>query len=69
MNFDNMPELHWRFGYPLVIVIVLIACSLLYRRFKRSGWLLARSWCWTHVRRQGNGRKGDQHAQTQPKRA
>ncbi len=39
MNFDNMPELHWRYGYPLVIAVILIACSLLYLRFKRSGWL------------------------------
>jgi magnesium transporter len=39
MNFDNMPELHWRFGYPLVLSVILVACSLLHRRFKRSGWL------------------------------
>jgi magnesium transporter len=39
MNFDNMPELHWRYGYPLVLAIIAIACTLLYRRFKRSGWL------------------------------
>ena len=39
MNFDNMPELHWRFGYPFVLVVILVACTLLYRRFKRAGWL------------------------------
>jgi magnesium transporter len=39
MNFDNMPELHWRFGYPLVLVVILVACTLLYRRFKQAGWL------------------------------
>jgi len=39
MNFDNMPELHWAFGYPLVIVLILVICALLYRRFKRAGWL------------------------------
>jgi magnesium transporter len=39
MNFDNMPELHWAFGYPLVIVLILLICALLYRRFKRAGWL------------------------------
>jgi len=39
MNFDNMPELHWRFGYPLVLVVILVACTLLYRRFKGAGWL------------------------------
>jgi magnesium transporter len=39
MNFDHMPELHWRFGYPAVLVVILVACLLLYRRFKRVGWL------------------------------
>jgi magnesium transporter len=39
MNFDYMPELKWRIGYPLVVVVVLVICAWLYRRFKRSGWL------------------------------
>jgi len=39
MNFEHMPELHWRFGYPLVLAVILIVCLALYRRFKRSGWL------------------------------
>jgi len=39
MNFDNMPELHWRFGYPLVIGVISIACLVLYRGFRRNGWL------------------------------
>ena len=39
MNFDEMPELHWRFGYPFVLVLILVICLLLYRRFKRVGWL------------------------------
>lgn len=39
MNFDHMPELHWRFGYPLVLLLIVVACTVLYRRFKRSGWL------------------------------
>jgi magnesium transporter len=39
MNFDHMPELHWRFSYPLVLVLIAVACAALYRRFKRSGWL------------------------------
>lgn len=39
MNFDNMPELHWRFGYPIVLVVIALACTYLYLRFKRSGWL------------------------------
>jgi magnesium transporter len=39
MNFDHMPELRWTFGYPLVVVVMLAICTLLYRRFRRSGWL------------------------------
>lgn len=39
MNFDNMPELHWRWGYPLVMGVVATACVVLYRRFRRAGWL------------------------------
>lgn len=39
MNFDYMPELHWRFGYPMAMgVMALIAGILLiYFRFKK--WL------------------------------
>ena len=39
MNFSFMPELQWRWGYPTILTITVIACSLLYRQFKRSGWL------------------------------
>jgi magnesium transporter len=39
MNFDHMPELHWRFGYPAVLVLIAAICALLYRRFRRAGWL------------------------------
>jgi magnesium/cobalt transport protein CorA len=39
MNFNNMPELHWTFGYPLILSIVAVLCLILYRRFKKSGWL------------------------------
>jgi magnesium transporter len=39
MNFRHMPELRWQYGYPLVICVTAIACTLLYRRFKKSGWL------------------------------
>ena len=39
MNFDYMPELHWRFGYPLVITVILAICLLLYRIFRKNGWL------------------------------
>ncbi|WP_341913670.1 magnesium/cobalt transporter CorA [Ferrovibrio terrae] len=39
MNFDHMPELHWIYGYPLVLAGIAGLCSLLYWRFRRSGWL------------------------------
>jgi magnesium transporter len=39
MNFDHMPELRWRFGYPLVLAVMAGTCFVLHRAFKRSGWL------------------------------
>jgi magnesium transporter len=39
MNFDNMPELHWRYGYPSVLIFIALICLALYRRFRRAGWL------------------------------
>jgi magnesium transporter len=39
MNFDEMPELHWTFGYPAVILVMAAICGGLFRAFKRSGWL------------------------------
>ncbi len=39
MNFDNMPELHWKYGYFLVLTLVTsFSCGLLYK-FKREKWL------------------------------
>jgi magnesium transporter len=39
MNFEHMPELGWTFGYPLVIGVMVIICAVLYRFFRRVGWL------------------------------
>src|SRR5215207_310051 len=39
MNFRYMPELYWRFGYPLVLIVMVASCIVLYVLFKRSGWL------------------------------
>ncbi|BCM65758.1 magnesium and cobalt transport protein CorA [Streptomyces sp. FBKL.4005] len=39
MNFDHMPELHWLWGYPAVILLMAVLEVLLYRLFKRRGWL------------------------------
>lgn len=39
MNFKFMPELDWRIGYPLTMVIVIAGCAGLYYRLKNIGWL------------------------------
>ncbi|MFH7597974.1 magnesium and cobalt transport protein CorA [Streptomyces racemochromogenes] len=39
MNFEHMPELHWSFGYPLALALMALASGLLYRAFRRNGWL------------------------------
>jgi magnesium transporter len=39
MNFRHMPELGWRYGYPAVLALMLSASALLYRAFRKSGWL------------------------------
>jgi magnesium transporter len=39
MNFEDMPELEWSFGYPLALALIALACVGLYWRFRRSGWL------------------------------
>ena len=39
MNFEFMPELHWRFGYAYVLGLISVLCAFLFWRFKRSGWL------------------------------
>lgn len=39
MNFDNMPELHFHYGYFAVLAVMAGACVGLYVAFRRSGWL------------------------------
>ena len=39
MNFDYMPELHQVWGYPAVLVLMLVSCTLLFRAFRRNHWL------------------------------
>jgi magnesium transporter len=39
MNFEHMPELHWAFGYPLALVMMLVMAAVLWILFKRRGWL------------------------------
>ena len=39
MNFDHMPELHWRLGYPLALALMLLVGLVLYVVFKRRRWI------------------------------
>jgi len=39
MNFEFMPELKWKWGYPLALLTMVGVCAYLYRRFKKAGWL------------------------------
>ncbi len=39
MNFEIMPELHSRYGYPIAIAVMVAICGILYRRFRRAGWI------------------------------
>jgi magnesium transporter len=36
MNFEHMPELKWRFGYPLVLTVITTVCVVLYLRFRKA---------------------------------
>ena len=39
MNFKHMPELEWTWGYPLALSVMVLIDALLWRRFRRIGWL------------------------------
>ncbi|WP_432177060.1 magnesium and cobalt transport protein CorA [Streptomyces sp. Tue6028] len=39
MNFAHMPELDWHYGYPCVLALMAVGAGLLYRAFRRNGWL------------------------------
>jgi magnesium transporter len=39
MNFEYMPELGWKFGYPLVVGSLVILTGILYLKFKKANWL------------------------------
>lgn len=39
MNFDIMPELHWTYGYPMAIGLMILSAVVPYLFFKRRGWL------------------------------
>ena len=39
MNFDFMPELHWKYAYFVIMAVIITLCSYLYYNFKRLKWL------------------------------
>jgi magnesium transporter len=39
MNFEHMPELHWRLGYPLSIAAMVGIDAFLFFRFRKAGWI------------------------------
>ena len=39
MNFEHMPELKWRYGYPAALLLIVSVCSYVYYRFRKAGWL------------------------------
>ena len=39
MNFENMPELKWFWGYPLSVVLMVVIDLYLFIRFRKAGWL------------------------------
>lgn len=39
MNFQWMPELRWKAGYPMAVAFTALCCILVYRRLRRAGWV------------------------------
>jgi len=39
MNFDDMPELHWSFGYPFALVLMVLVSVALWAVFKLRRWI------------------------------
>jgi magnesium transporter len=39
MNFENMPELRWSYGYPVTLLVMGIIDVYLFVRFRKAGWL------------------------------
>lgn len=39
MNFDHMPELHWTYGYGLILLLMASVCIGLFVTFRHNDWL------------------------------
>lgn len=39
MNFENMPEIDWVYGYPVALGVMILGSITLYWRLRKAGWL------------------------------
>jgi magnesium transporter len=39
MNFRHMPELDWRLGYPVALLLMALVAGSLMAFFRRHGWI------------------------------
>lgn len=39
MNFKNMPELEWKFGYPMIVLVMLIVAVIMLYFFRKKKWI------------------------------
>lgn len=39
MNFQNMPEIHWTFGYPMALGMMFVSALIPFLYFRHKGWL------------------------------
>jgi magnesium transporter len=39
MNFEWMPELQWKAGYPITVALTALGCAFVYRRLRRAEWV------------------------------
>lgn len=39
MNFENMPELKWAWGYPVALATIAVSCTTVWWKFRKAGWL------------------------------
>ena len=39
MNFKHMPELDWKYGYPTALTVIAVTSFVLFRQFRKRGWL------------------------------
>jgi magnesium transporter len=39
MNFQWMPELKWKAGYPMAVSVTALGCVFVYLRLRRAGWV------------------------------